>query len=769
MRIRTRLLLLVLALLVPAILTAGLATYSVYEEARQDNRDNMREMTHVLALLVDQEIARRIAILETLATSPALDEADLARFYEQARRAAPTQENAIILIDLQERMVVHTRQRYGTPLAPDLEIMRTLRQRAGSEARLISNVMYSPTAQQYSFTVQIPVRRQGKVIYYLSMSTVVSQLQVTLRQLKLPASWLATIVDDNGIVVARSQDAEKYVGQQISAAKYLSSPMPKMRTKMEGLAQGTSLNGEKVTAFYSRAPRSGWLFIVSVSQRELLQTALNAALMMGGMLLSLLLLAIATAIGLGRSTARQIESLGEAAAQLGSGQTLIQPPADLLEVDAVRHALLQADTQINRSAADMEQRVAEAVALAERTQQALVHAQKLEALGRLTGGIAHDFNNVLQTLTTGLQVAAHGAQEERALNALEICSRAVDSAADLVRRLMVFGKVQQARHETINVTRRIQLIMPMLHSALGNRVNLLADLADDIWPVTIDPLQLELALLNLSINARDAMPEGGELRLQVKNCTLSAALIHRQDELAAGEYVVISVADNGIGMTQETMQQAIDPFFTTKKIGEGTGLGLPQIHGFARQSGGMLVLDSTLGQGTTVTFYLPRAKADAMVYAPALTDHSLSGADFSGTHSGLLKTLNCARTVLLVEDDPLVRSVVAPALTGAGYRVELVENGEQAMARLKSAGGIDLVFSDIVMPGSVSGTDLTKWLRDYYPEVGIVLASGYVEHQTPLRGIRILSKPYQIKDMLQALEVEWQAQLKKGYPRWTVD
>ncbi len=769
MRIRTRLLILVLALLVPAILTAGLTTYYVYDEARKDNRDNMREMTHVLALLVDQEIARRIAILETLATSPALDDADLARFYGQARRAAPTKENAIILIDMQERMLVHTREPYGTPPTPDLQIMRTLRQHAGSEAPLISNVIYSPTAQQYSFTVQIPVRRQGKVVYYLSMSTVVSQLQVVLQQQSLPESWLATIVDDNGVVVARSQEAEKYVGQEVSAAKYLSSPIPEMSTRKEGLAQGTSLNGKKVTAFYSRAPRSGWLFIVSVTQRELQQTALNAAIMMCGILLSLLSLAVVTAIALGRSTARQIESLGEAAALVGSGQALALPPADLLEIDAVRHALLQADKQINRSAADMEQRVTEAVDLAERTQQALVHAQKLEALGRLTGGIAHDFNNVLQTLTTGLQVAAHDVQDERALNALEICNRAVDSAADLVRRLMVFGKVQAARHETINVARRIQLIMPMLHSALGRRSILVADLADDIWPVTIDPLQLELALLNLSINARDAMPEGGDLHLKVKNCRLLSGFAHRQGELAAGDYVVISMADSGIGMTEETMQQAIDPFFTTKKIGEGTGLGLPQIHGFARQSEGMLVLDSILGQGTTATFYLPRAKADALVSVPSVAGRSSSRVDSPGTDSGLRDAWDRARAVLLVEDDPLVRSVVAPALTAAGYRVELAENGEQAMTRLKNAGGIDLVFSDVVMPGSVSGTDLTKWLREYYPEVGIVLASGYVEHQTPLRGIRILPKPYQINDMLQALDVEWQSQEKKGYPRWTED
>lgn len=370
------------------------------------------------------------------------------------------------------------------------------------------------------------------------------------------------------------------------------------------------------------------------------------------------------------------------------------------------------------------------------SRKALQQAQKLEALGRLTGGIAHDFNNILQTLTTGVQVALFSAKDRAAQSALEACQRAVERGVQLTRQLLVFGRVQDVHLQSVHPARQLQDIHSLLRGALPSNISLHMDLPPTLWPVRIDPLQFELAMLNLAMNARDAMPHGGEFRIAGRNETVGSGI----QELDPGEYVHLVVADSGEGMAEEVLAKALDPFFTTKIVGKGSGMGLAQAYGFAKQMGGTLTLHSRRNEGLTVAIYLPRALQEAA----------------SRTHKTTIAAPVAASTgsILLVEDDPLVRQTVQPALQKAGFTVNVAENGEDALKYLESGPEVDLVFSDIVMPGALSGIDLGEIIRTRFPKIRVVLATGYSERRVASVGIRTLAKPYAVAALVTALNEE---------------
>lgn len=730
MPIRSRLLILVLAVLIPAFMTAGVGMIYIYSESQQTHRQSMREVAHALALVVDKEIAKREAILQTLATSTALDAADLDDFYLQAKRLAPTIETSIALRDVSGKVLLNTRLPQGTSIQPSPAGIAELRAHYGPDATVVSNMYFAPVGKQSSISIQIPVKRGGTLIYYLEMSLFVSQLQRVFNEQELPGSWIGTIVDRNSVVVARNKDAENFVGKKASE-----NIKKKMEESSEGFNDGVALSGEPVFAFFSRAPNSELRFVVSVPHKELQQTATRAVAYIG--LLSLLLLGVAViaALAVARNTATSVEKLLHSAQALGKGELLTPMRSGIAEFDAVSHAMLQASHELKASRENLERRVAEAVSIAERSQRALLQGQKLEALGRLTGGIAHDFNNVLQTLTSGLQVCLMSASTDREKSLLQACLRAVKRGVELSRQLMAFGRVQDARLETLDVSKHLQLAVPLLTGALPSNIEFKLVVHDDLWSITVDPLQLELALLNLVMNARDAMPNGGAITLEARNEIIDTA----GNELPAGEYVRINLTDTGIGMSEEVAARALDPFFTTKNVGEGAGMGLPQAYGFAKQSGGTLTLHSESGAGTTIVFFLPRSNRATTL--PQLATNSLPFQQSSGK-------------VLFVEDDPLVRETVTSALTAAGLDIQVAQSGKDALQLLESGQTFDVVFSDIVMPGGISGIDLANIVRERFPTTRIVLATGYSERRINLADVRLLAKPYSMTDVVGVLNNE---------------
>lgn len=725
MRIRSRLLLLVLAVLVPALLGTVTAVGYVYREERASRYESMQETARAMALALDRDMERREAILSTLANSTSLDRGELERFYGYAVEVARQVGATIILSDPDGRTIFNTRLPFGTELPPMLSAGLEERARAGNEATVISDVYIPPNdLGPHSFAVQVPVRRGDDVTMFLTLATFASEMQRLLTEQGLPEGWLGTILDRRGVILARSVEPDRFVGEPISD-RFAAT----IAAQAEGIYDGTSLGGVPITVFFSRAPRAGWVFLLGVPRTALFAPTIRTTVLMATISLLLLGLGVGAATLVARRISKPIERLRVSAERLGHNEPVQATPYGSLELDEVGHAMADASERLRNARGELERRVAEAVASFEKSQQALVQAQKLEALGRLTGGIAHDFNNVLQTLTTGLQAIEQIAPGPPDL--IERCQRAVARGTGLARQLMAFGRVQEARVETIDIAARVADTRPLLRGALPEDIDLEVEVGPNVWPVTVDPAQLELALLNLVINSRDAMPDGGTIVLRVHNAVEPA-----EAELEAGDYVVLTVIDDGAGMTPEVMARAFDPFYTTKAVGEGSGMGLPQAYGFARQHGGTLTLESSPGSGTTVRMYLPRS-LESLTFPPAPTPD--------------LELPPCHGKVLLVEDDDDVRDMVSAALSASGFDVRTAVTADEALQQFASGEHYDAVLTDVVMPGEMSGVDLADHLRKHQPAVGVVVATGYSERAVHLAGVKALAKPYDLRQAVEAL------------------
>jgi PAS domain S-box-containing protein len=360
----------------------------------------------------------------------------------------------------------------------------------------------------------------------------------------------------------------------------------------------------------------------------------------------------------------------------------------------------------------------------EQMHRQLAESQKLDALGQLTGGVAHDFNNLLMIISGSLhtlrRAAGDDAKSQRALAAIDGATR---RGASLTGQLLTFARRQSVNPQAVDVAGHIDAVRSVLDVGVGSAVMLRFDIAPDVWPVMADLAEFETALVNLVINARDAMADGGIITISARNETSSDG----------SGYVAISVQDNGSGIAPDILSKIFDPFFTTKPIGKGTGLGLSQVHGFAHQAGGTVRVASELGKGTTITILLPRKDA-----IPVAKEVRVSETGGSGT-------------VLLVEDNPDVAIVSAGLLEQLGYTVRRVANAEAALLELEF-DGIDLVFSDIVMPGKMDGLGLARHLRAVRPGLPILLTSGYSNAAVNVRGdFPILRKPYEIHELSRAI------------------
>ncbi|MDB5838246.1 MAG: putative histidine kinase, hybrid [Herminiimonas sp.] len=729
MPIRTRLLLLVLAILLPAFLAAALGIGYVYSEAQTTNRKTLQETTRALALLLDSDIETREAILLSLADSPALDRGDLATFYHHAQKTAAGREATIVLADAEGHVLLNTAVPFGAMEIANSGTLLELRKKHGPDGTIVSDLYLSPHRKTQSFAVQVPVKRNGRVVYYVSMGSNAKQIQSVLTSQRLPKNWMGAIIDGKGLHVARTTDPEKYVGRRAPDALIAT-----IRANREGFFENITMDNVHTLASFSHAPRSEWAFVINVPRSELRRTALQATVFMISVSLLLLGFALAAAFAVARKTVQPLEALRLSAERLGKGEIVLPVDSGNKEMDEVRAAMAKASTDISSGKAELERRVEQAVAAAGQSQRALLQAQKLDALGRLTGGIAHDFNNVLQTLTGGLQLAHYSSQDARIKSLIETCQRAVDRAVELTRQLMAFGRVQDARLETVDLPRQIRETTPLLKGSLPSNIDFQLILAERLWPVTVDRLQFELALLNLTINARDAMRQGGILRIEARNEAVNGST----DELEPGDYVRVIVSDTGEGMTPEVLAKALDPFFTTKDIGKGSGMGLPQVYGFAKQAAGTLIIRSQTGKGTQAILYLPKAER------PLLKPESETG-------NPPQQDMAPGKVLLFVEDDPLVRDVVRPALEELGFLVLQAADAAEAVEILESRTHVDFVFSDIVMPGKISGIDLAELVQKRYPRIGVVLATGYSDRRVALPNIRTLAKPYKVSDVVNAL------------------
>jgi len=373
-------------------------------------------------------------------------------------------------------------------------------------------------------------------------------------------------------------------------------------------------------------------------------------------------------------------------------------------------------------------------------EQALRHANKMEAMGQLTGGIAHDFNNLLTVIIGNLEMLeaklTTTGQRELATEALE----AADLGARLTARLLAFARRSHLEPEVVNLNDFVLGLTDMLHRTMGSTISLSNALTPRLWPTRIDPSQVESALVNLSVNARDAMPEGGRLIIETSNVSVDGPMSEDIEGLAPGDYVRLSVADTGQGMPPEVRERAFEPFFTTKETGRGTGLGLSMIYGFAKQSGGLATIYSEIGRGTTVNIYLPRHGS---------AEPQRDVADEGGSAQG-------GKTILVVEDDPRVRRLTVNRLEALGYATLVASDAHEALAIMNGGAGPDLVFTDLVMPGGLSGYELAHRVAAQWPDLPVLLTSGYADELVrrdadAISHLKVLSKPYRQADLAKAI------------------
>lgn len=728
MHIRTRLLYLALSILIPAFLASAVAIWLVYDEQRAAQEKSSQEAAKSFANLVDKNFMAIEGQLQALAKSPQLAEGDFDSFAKHAGALVPVSSRVVVLSTLDGQQLINTRAAVGAPLPRTNPSLLRLRLDNPGQP-VVSDLFIGSVAKKKDVAVDVPVHIDGTTKYRLAMGFSAAELQELIDEQRFPSGWIATITDRNGIIVARSDQAATFVGKRAtdSMLKRIKAREP------SGINLGNSLDGRPVVAFFHRAPQSGWTAVLSIPQSEIRKPAQSAAAYSAAILFLLLGVAIWVAHHYARRTAGPIETLRQAAELLGQGKLVQLTRTGLHEADSIGDALATAGAQLRQHNELLETRVAEAVAASEVAQRALMQAQKLEALGRLTGGIAHDFNNISQTLSSCLQLLRLSPNPARIPSILDNGDKAIRRATELTAQMRSFARVQDVHLEAVDLAETIHTVMPLLASSLRHPSMLRTELADDLWPVNIDRLQFELALLNLVINARDAMPRGGEIVITCSNAVLASG----EKAVAPGEYVVVAVADQGTGIPAELLGKVLDPFFTTKPVDKGTGLGLPQAYGFASQAGGTLLIDSSEGSGTTVTMYLPRSaqRPNALAVAP----------------SGLVVRRDENGTVLFVEDDPLVRQTVMLALEHAGFTVIEAASGDEALVLLEAGSPVEFVFSDVVMPGEINGVELARIVTDRYPHLHVVLASGHNELTIDLEKVKLIGKPYDVVSVVNML------------------
>jgi signal transduction histidine kinase len=419
----------------------------------------------------------------------------------------------------------------------------------------------------------------------------------------------------------------------------------------------------------------------------------------------------------------------------------IRFPGILIDVDH-RRAIETALREMNE---DLERRVQSAIAERERVEEELRQAQKMEALGQLTGGIAHDFNNLLTIVIGNVDMARRAltnSEVSRAGRAIDNAQKGAERAATLTQRLLAFSRRQPLAPKPIDVDRLVAGMGDLLHRALGEIVELETVSTAGLWKAEADPNQLEATILNLAVNARDAMPEGGKLTIETANVRLDEQYAAAHAEVAPGSYVLLAVTDTGHGMSRDVLSKALDPFFTTKGIGRGTGLGLSMAYGFVKQSGGHLKIYSEEGQGTTVKIYLPR-----LLHVDEAVDES---------ESAPIDRIKRDGSILVVEDDDDVRAYTVEILRELGYRVLEAHDGPSALRLIERQDRqIDLMFTDMVMPG-MSGRELANRARAFQPELKIIYTSGYtrnaIVHGGRLdAGVEVVAKPFTYRALAQKI------------------
>jgi signal transduction histidine kinase len=737
--ISARLILLVLGLALPLNLVIVGVIWDLFSRADQVQRTSLLYAARSIAAAVDAQFGKYVALLEALSRSPALLDDNLDAFEAEVRRAFPDGGDAWVLVsDTDGQQLINTFAQPGQPLPRRKPIaIAALHGAFSTRSIVITDLFRGPVTQDWLANIETPIFKSG--LPYRGLAIVVRHAQFLslLSAQDIPKKWLAGIIDGQGHFIARVPKGATEVGQ-------LASQGWRAIKDRTGVFEYPSLEGDTIITANAHPSISNWAVGVAVKKAELRALAWNtvrwAATLGAGLSVASLLLAGAIA----RQITRPIDQLRQAFADASAdpGKLLENGPPEILQLqDTLQHAV---DERINANQALMAalSNLEREMALREEAQAGMAQAQRLEAIGQLAGGIAHDFNNVLAAISSNVDmVTLPSADAKKIRELVQNAMDAIQMGASLTRRLLLLSSQHEVGLERLDLNDRVAGTIELLRRTLGEQVAVSLRLSPDPCQTSANPGDIDNAIINLAINARDAMPSGGMLTIETRLVSLDADVASRIANAQPGEYVMLTVSDTGHGMNPEVLKHAMKPFFTTKDPGKGTGLGLATVHTTVRQSGGFVAIDSTEGEGTSVHLYFPKGKPGPIAGRTA--------------DSPKEAPLGNGELILLVEDNKKVRDATVNRLKSLGYTALEANTGPEAITLLESEEPMALVFSDIVMPGGMTGYDLAERVRSMRPELKVVLTSG--SSDVPLavseaaRKIKMLAKPYTREQLACAL------------------
>jgi signal transduction histidine kinase/ActR/RegA family two-component response regulator len=735
MKLRTRLFALVVLTLLPVV------AIEIYDEidARARRSEEGKDQALRLVRLVAQEQAKVVEgarqLLTVLAKTPVLrggDEAPCSAFLADLVRSYP-QYVSLVSIDLTGRSICAGGRVVPEPHLADRPFFKLAIQ--NRDFAVGEYDVDDRSGQRSLYLAQPYYDSAGQVSGVVAAALSLDWLNSEIARNPLPPKATVSAVDRQGTIIARYPGSAQFVGTRIPGQSH-----SYMLTGGEGVQEALGFDG--IARIYSYAPLpggpSGMTLSVGLDKGELLKGSKAAnrrdiTVIAGSCALALLLAAMGARAFIGRPIRLLLDAAeywrqGDLGARVGFPEARSEFGRLGAAFNAMAAAIGDREQELEHRVQARTEELKQAMERQQAAELALHESQKMETVGRLTGGVAHDFNNILAAVIGNIDLAcAHLGPGDPRLPWLEAAILSANRGAALIQQLLAFARRQNLRPETVDLNRYIRGSLDMLQRLLRSDVVVEARLAPEAWPVRADPNQFEAAMLNLAINARDAMPDGGTLRLETKNISIAAA----DDPTGLqGDFVAIIVTDTGTGIPPKILEKVFDPFFTTKEVGAGSGLGLSMVLGFAQQSSGSVRIESELGCGTTVTLYLPRSSEDAKAL-PIRAEAAFGG---SGT-------------ILLVDDNAEVRSVTAQLLEMTGYSVRAVSGAPEAIACFEREGrAIDMLVADLVLANGRDGVELAAALRDRRPGLPVLLITGYSEavlKGVNAAGIEVLTKPFE--------------------------
>ena len=722
MSLRIRMVLLLLAVLVPAFAGFAWLTSRNMQHAEDALRVQVQSRAQAIRDSMELEIQRHETIIRLLVNSPQLQGWDVPGFCRLARSVS-REESGPIVLARGGTLVMGTVREDCQPVATGLGRLPD----PITSGRVHITDLYHRSFGDRMMALYQTFVRDGH-IYQLSIGIRPEALQEQLERNAFDQGWNAAVMNSVGRVIARVPEPEAWIGRQ--GSEFAADPSAAAEFwrngvgPTEGWRQGRAADGTLMNVVFSRSSRYGLTVFIGYPQSAAAAaahtTVIEESLITAGlMLLGLLLAAWVTG-----QIADPVQSLRRAAEDLKADRPVTLARYGVPEFDGVAESMEEASLTIRSHSDELQRRVDEAVNKANDSSAKLMQAQKLEVIGRLSGGIAHDFNNLLQTLSTCLTLLEQMVIEPKSTPLVEAGLRAVDRASRLVQQLLALGRNVPIDRQPVDLRTQLLGMEVLLSRTLVGNVRLHVDLAPGLWRVLTDPVQLEVALLNLVFNARDALPNGGQISLSATN------------QLREGrEGVLLSVTDLGEGIAPALLTRIFEPFVTTKPVGRGTGLGLSQVRDFALASEGGVEVESVQGVGTTFKLWLPRAMGESVERLPV--------PDAVASRDG---------RVLLVEDDPLIAEVVASALQDTGFRVQRCISADDALRYVRAGGHLDVVFSDVLTGGDLNGLQLVEVLRKEFPALPVVLTTGYVESLRVPPHCVVLAKPYSMQKLFESLD-----------------